>query len=206
MEALVQIDEGDRRLLAALADTMAEAERRSGEWLACRPGCTECCMGPFGITQLDARRLREGLRALAADDPLRAAAVRSRAEAYIRAVAPIYPGDSISGELRDEDALPSSLDDIPCPALDPASGCCDLYSARPVTCRTFGPATLIDEATLGACELCYVGATEEQMTECAVKADPERLEDALVAAMAAEGAGGMTIVAYALVAPEQGKH
>ena len=200
MEALVQIDLGDQRLLGALGETMAEAARRSGEWLVCRPGCTECCIGPFGITQLDARRLREGLRALAVADPARAAAVRSRAETYIRTAAPVYPGDPISGEISDEDALPSSLDDLPCPALDPATGCCDLYKARPVTCRTFGPATVIGESTLGACELCYVGATEQQMMECAVEVDPEGLENALVAALAAEGIAGTTIVAYALLA------
>ena len=203
MEALVQIDAGDRRLLAEIGDTMAEAVRRSGEWIACRPGCTECCIGAFGITQLDARRLREGLRALAVADPVRAAAVRSRAEAYVRTAAPVFPNDIASDELWDEDALPASLDDLPCPALDPTTGCCDLYAARPITCRTFGPATLIGEATLGACELCYVGASEQQMMDCAVEVDSEGLESALVGALAAEGIKGMNLVAYALVTPGQ---
>jgi Fe-S-cluster containining protein len=194
-----QIDEADRRLLAAVGDTMSKAVRRGGEWIACRPGCTQCCIGPFAITQLDARRLREGLRTLAAVDPARAVAVRARAETYALAAAPVYPGDPVSGALRDEDALPPSLDDLPCPALDPETGCCDLYAARPITCRTFGPVTRIGEEALGACELCYQGATEQQMMECAVEIDPAGLESALVAALAADGVSGMTIVAYALV-------
>jgi Fe-S-cluster containining protein len=198
MGTLVQIEIGDRRLLDAIGESMAEAARRSGAWLACRPGCTQCCIGPFGITQLDARRLRAGLEALAAADPARATAVRSRAEAYAAAAAPVFPGDTASGLLWDEHALPDSLDDLPCPALDPATGYCDLYEARPITCRTFGPVTQIGEATLGACELCYDGATEEQMVECAVEIDPEGLENALVDALAAEGTSGMTVVAYAL--------
>jgi Fe-S-cluster containining protein len=198
MADLVQIEAGDRRLLAAVSDSLAEAARRSGDWLACRPGCTECCIGPFGITQLDALRLRKGLEALAETDPERAAAVRSRAEAYVRA-APVYPGDPASGALWDEDALPPALDDLPCPALDPVTGYCDLYAARPIICRSFGPVTRIGEDTLGACELCYTGAAEQQMLECAVEIDPEGLEDGLLTALASDGLHGMTIVAFALV-------
>jgi hypothetical protein len=48
-----------------IVDTaMAEAARMSGAWLVCRPGRTDCCMGPFPITQLDARSLWEGLAEL----------------------------------------------------------------------------------------------------------------------------------------------
>ena len=43
---------------AALADTA----RRSGDWLVCKPGCTQCCIGVFAINQLDVLRLQEGLR------------------------------------------------------------------------------------------------------------------------------------------------
>ena len=195
---LVQIDAGDRRLLAAIGETMAEAARRSGEWLACRPGCTQCCIGPFPITQLDARRLRRGLDALAVADPARAAAVRARAGEYVRIAAEGYPGDPATGALWDEEALSDSLDDMACPALDPVTGYCDLYDARPVTCRAFGPATRIAEQSVGACELCYTGATEEQMVACAVEVDPEGRETELLDALAAEGVRGMTIVAYAL--------
>jgi len=179
MDALVQIEAGDRQLLVEIGETLAEAARRSGPWLVCRPGCTQCCTGPFDITQLDARRLQAGLRALSEMDPARAAAVRGRAAEYVRQ---------------------PDLDELACPALDPATGRCDLYEARPVTCRAFGPATWVGEGALGACELCYEGATDDQMAACAVEIDPDGHEAALVEALAAEGVGGMTIVAYALAA------
>ncbi len=189
---------GDRRLLAGIAGSMAEAARRSGEWLVCRPGCTQCCMGPFVITQLDALRLREGLSVLDASDPARANRVRERAAAYVEAIAADYPGDTDTGELYDEDSLPPATEETACPALDTETGLCDLYAARPITCRTFGPVTRIADDNLAACELCYSGATEEEMARCAVDVDAEGLEAELLDALAEDGASGMTIVAYAL--------
>jgi len=178
---------------------MVEATRRSGSWLACRLGCTQCCIGPFAITQLDVLRLRSGLAALEALDPARAAAVRARAAAYVEKIAPVYPGDPGTGELFGEQDLPDSTDELPCPALDPATGACDLYDARPITCRSFGPATKIGDGRLAACELCYVGATDAEIAACAVELDPEGLELTLVEALEKAGRKGVTIVGYALV-------
>ncbi len=198
MEALIRIEGGDRRLLAAVGEALEQSARLSGDWLVCRPGCTQCCMGPFAITQLDALRLSRGLAALEATDPARAARVRARADSYVSGIGPLYPGDAVSGELRDEDALPAAMDDAPCPALDPETGRCDLYEARPITCRTFGPVTRAGDDTLAACELCYAGATDEEMARCAVVIDPGGLEGELAAALESNGFAGMTIVAYAL--------
>ena len=138
--------------LVQIAEIMSEALRRSGAWIVCRPGCTECCMGPFDINEADARRLRQGLAELEAADPPRAVRVRARAAAWVESA------------------------DAPCPALDPATGWCDLYESRPVTCRVFGPATRIGEDAVGACELCYAGATDEQIAACAVDVDMALLE------------------------------
>ena len=74
-----RIESGDSALIRIVDAALAEAVRLSGARLACRPGCTGCCMGPFPITQLDARRLREGLAELEACDPTRAGDVRERA-------------------------------------------------------------------------------------------------------------------------------
>lgn len=197
-QSLVQIESADRQLLGRISEALEQAARRSGEWLVCRPGCTQCCIAPFGITRLDAIRLRAGLASLRTADPTRAEAVQTRAAEYVAAIAAEYPGDAKTGDLWDEDGLPAFMDDAACPALDPATGCCDLYDARPVTCRAFGPATRIGEEAIGACELCYEGATEEQMAACAVELDPEDLEKRLLAGLEAEGVSGMTIVAYAL--------
>lgn len=144
----------DEELLRIIDSSLAEAARRSGAWLACRRGCSQCCLGPFEITQLDARRLRLGFAELAARDPVRAAAVRERARHT------------------------STADDSPCPALDPGTGSCDLYDARPMICRVFGPAVRDGDAVC-ACELCYQDATAEEIAACAVEMDPEGLEAAL---------------------------
>src|ERR1039457_5986925 len=70
---------GDEALIRIVDAALAEAARKSGAWLGWRPRCPDCCRGPFPLTQLDARRLREGLAELELRDPPRAARVRQRA-------------------------------------------------------------------------------------------------------------------------------
>ena len=199
MNTLVQIEAADQRLLSSIAESMDEAVRRGGSWIACRPGCTQCCIGPFAITSLDALRLRQGLDALRTQDRVRAARVQERATAYIQLIAPDYPGNAQTGALDDEDALPEFMDDVPCPALDPATGTCDLYEARPITCRTFGPVTRLAADSYAACELCYEGATDEQMAACAVGIDPDGIEAAILKSIEGTGLPSRTVVAYALM-------
>jgi Fe-S-cluster containining protein len=146
-------------------------------------------------------RIRSGLSALLQTDAERGDRIRKRAAEYIAAIAGSYPGSPISGELYDEEALPEAMNNAACPALDPDTGYCDLYAVRPLTCRTFGPATRIDENTYGACELCYVGASEDEIARCAVEFDTAGLEEELVSALEAAGRSGNTIVAYALILP-----
>lgn len=201
MATLEQIHARDGELIQIIESAVAESARRSGSWVVCRPGCTPCCLEPFAITWLDAQRLRRGLEGLNAADPLRAEAVRLRAVGYAAAIAPVYPGDPATGALHDEDAMPAGWEDQPCPALDPASGLCDLYDARPITCRVFGAATRIDNGAVGACELCYEGATDEQISACATVADPNGEEQALLA----ERSQPNTIVAFALTIPGEMK-
>jgi len=132
---------------------MAEAVRRSGSWIACKPGCYECCIGPFAISMLDGERLRAGLRELERVDPDRAARVRSRVAEY----------------RGGEDEL--------CPVLDPGEGTCDLYEARPITCRIFGPAVRTGGDAIGVCELCYAGASDEEIAACVVDVEIEEDEE-----------------------------
>ncbi|HJX83448.1 MAG TPA: YkgJ family cysteine cluster protein, partial [Candidatus Angelobacter sp.] len=97
------VPSGDRELVQIIDSALAEAARKSGEWLVCRPGCTQCCMGPFAINQLDATRLRQGLIELETRDPQRAARVRERArESVARLTHEIpggFPGNLITGIL-----------------------------------------------------------------------------------------------------------
>ena len=134
---------GDMKLVQIVDAALADAERRSGHWLACRPGCTQCCMGVFAINQLDAARLRRGLRKLQAEAPERAAAVRARAREAVSRLSKDFPGDAASGILGNSEECVERFEnfgnDEPCPALDPQSGLCELYESRPMTCRVFGP-------------------------------------------------------------------
>ncbi len=170
---------------------MAEAVRKSGPWLACRPGCAECCIGPFAITELDSVRLREGLAELERRDPERAGRVRARAVETVHRWRRDYPGDTLRRVLEEDDAAENDL----CPALDPETRTCDLYSARPVTCRTFGPAVRFGAESLAVCELCYQGASTEEIAACEVVVDPENLEGHLLEKF---GNPGETTVAFAL--------
>src|ERR1022692_565281 len=77
---------GDQKLVQIIDSALADTPRRSGEWLVCKPGCTQCCMGAFAINQLDASRLQQGLAELEVIEPERATRVRNRARASISRV------------------------------------------------------------------------------------------------------------------------
>jgi Fe-S-cluster containining protein len=195
----------DGQLVQIIDAAVADAARRSGSHLLCRPGCTQCCIGVFPISQLDAARLRSGLAALETHDPARAAALRTRVAQSVARLSPGFPGDPVTGILDPArgDEFDDFANDEPCPVLDPATGLCDLYAARPLTCRTFGP-PLPTEEGLGVCELCYHGASEEEIVACALRLadDPgyQVLEATLSAeAEASSGAAGETVIACALV-------
>src|SRR5258708_26758116 len=86
-------------LIQIVDSAVAEATRRSGPWMVCRPGCTDCCHGVFAINQLDAERLRRGMADLELHDPARAARIRARARESIARMAPEFPGDIRTGVL-----------------------------------------------------------------------------------------------------------
>ena len=116
----------------------------------------------------------------------RASAQRSR-----QAVARLadFPGDRTTGILDEDEEAEERFAALPdeeyCPALDPVSLTCDLYDARPITCRIFGPAVRSGGDVLGVCELNYQGATDEQIAACQVEVDPSGLEDELLQATSA---------------------
>ena len=197
----------DQRLIQIVDAALADAAQKSGEWLVCRPGCTQCCIGPFPISQLDAARLRQGLTQLESADPPRATRVHQRARQAVARLAPDFPGNPSTGVLAEgEDAEARFADfanDEPCPALDPDTGMCDLYSARPMTCRTFGPPVRSGpEGGLGVCELCYHGASDKEIAACEMKPDPDGLEAKLLKNLEkTTGVRGNTIVAFCLAEP-----
>src|ERR1039457_5245336 len=84
---------GDQKLVQIIDSALADTTRRSGEWLVCKPGCTQCCMGAVAINQLDASRLQQGLAELEVIDPDRAVQVRNRARESIARLSRDFPGD-----------------------------------------------------------------------------------------------------------------
>src|SRR3977135_4252390 len=89
----------DQALIQIVDSALVDVARRSGKWLACGPGCTQCCAGVFPINQLDAARLRRGLSALEMGAPEREARIRERARESVVLLSPHFPGDTVSGVL-----------------------------------------------------------------------------------------------------------
>jgi Fe-S-cluster containining protein len=195
-------------LIQIVDAALASATQRSGPHLFCRPGCTQCCISVFPISQQDAARLREGLHALGQTDPQRAARIRTRTAESLARLAPQFPGDTATGILSEdyetsplfadesEDALG---DNEPCPVLDPTTGTCDLYEHRPIVCRTFGPPMRTPEGNLATCELCFIHASTEEIVAAELDPTiPEQEAASNEAFNAAHNLHGDTIIAYAL--------
>ena len=199
----MRLPAGDRELVQIVDAALADAARRAGEWLACRLGCTQCCYGVFAISELDALRLGAGMNALRETDAALAAEVERRAHAWIAEHGPEFPGDVKTGMLGESDAererFEEYANDAACPALDPATGRCDVYAWRPMTCRVFGPPIRMDDSkgglALGHCELCFLGASEAEIAACEMPV-PHDLEARLLGEV---GRKGETVVAFALL-------
>jgi Fe-S-cluster containining protein len=156
----------------------------------------------FAINAPDVARLQAGMEELTRRDRGQAARVRERARVSRSRLLADFPGNPRTGILDvSEEAKARFADfgnDQVCPVLDPETGLCDLYDARPMTCRTFGPPVRSEDG-LGVCELCYHGAADEQIVACEMTPDPDDLESKLVKKV--QGAGGFcgqTIVAWAI--------
>ena len=212
MLLVMKLPDGDRELVQIVDLALANAARCAGPWLACRPGCTQCCHGAFAINQLDALRLRTGMEALRTENPAIAEAVKKRARAWLTEFGADFPGDPVTGVLgtsdEEQERFEDFANDAPCPALNPMTGLCDVYEWRPMTCRVFGPPVRMNQGDdLGCCELCFVGATDDEIAACEMRV-PHELEAGLVAEVS--GAAGReesddsaspreTIVAFALL-------
>ena len=190
-------------LIQIVDAALADATLRSGHHLLCKPGCTQCCIGVFPIAQQDAARLRTGLETLTQSDPTRAAAIQTRVAASLTRLDPWFPGDRTTGILSEDDEAATLFEefanDEPCPVLDPTTGTCDLYAARPVLCRTFGPPIRTEEGHLATCELCFTTATAEEIVACELDPTiPTQEEHSNTAFDATHGLTGQTLIAYAL--------
>jgi Fe-S-cluster containining protein len=193
----------DRELVQIFDASLADAARRAGPRLACRPGCTQCCRGVFSIDALDAQRLAAGMEQLRAEQPAVASAIEARAREWIAAHAENFPGDPVTGLMGTTEADQARFDkfaesspDTHCPALDPATGLCTVYEWRPMICRLFGPPTRpAPGAPLGICELCFKGASDDEIAACEMEVPHDLHEQILNELPNAKE----TVVAYALL-------
>jgi Fe-S-cluster containining protein len=122
--------------------------------IACRPGCSRCCVGLFPITRLDVHLLQEGLSHLTHDQRQR---IARRAAQQITALEAAYPSLQSSPSLdgwsdNDIDEATSAFHDLPCPALG-EDGLCSLYAHRPLACRSMGIPSRQDGMVNGACDV-----------------------------------------------------
>jgi Fe-S-cluster containining protein len=182
---------------------LASAAERSGDWLACKPGCHQCCIGVFPISPLDAESLADALHALSQTDPTRAERIHTRAAASRARLTPEFPGNAATGELFTEPHHEEAFDDFAneetCPVLDPTTGTCDLYASRPTQCRTFGPPIRNEDDAFAVCELCFNGAPESEVLRCEMDQSWRPLEDELIQAAASRiHHPNPTLIAFAL--------
>jgi Fe-S-cluster containining protein len=203
----------DSELIQIIDTELARVTRISGPWLACRPGCAQCCHGAFAINALDAARLRAGMESLGQTNPALASRIETRAQSWLAEFGSSFPGDLATGILgtseSDQEAFEDFANDAPCPALDPATGLCDIYDFRPMTCRVFGPPVRVEpedaesedsaNAALACCELCFIDASEQTMAACELH-PPHALESKILTELdPIKETAAETIVAFALI-------
>jgi Fe-S-cluster containining protein len=78
-----------------------------------------------------------------------------------------FPGDAETGVLTESaewrEWFFARQGSLVCPVLDESSGTCLLYEHRPICCRVYGPFVEIGGQTSDPCELCYQGASTEEI-------------------------------------------
>ena len=199
----------DSELIQIIDAELARVTRISGSWLACRPGCTQCCHGAFAINALDAARLRTGMESLRQTNPALAISIEARSQSWLAEYGPGFPGNLATGTLgtseSDQQAFEDFANDAPCPALNAATGLCDIYDFRPMTCRVFGPPVRVEpddiesegsnNTALACCELCFIGAPEQTIAACELY-PPHALESEILSEL---DPNAETAVAFALI-------
>ncbi len=142
------------------------------------------------------------MSALDSKDPERANAIRDRARESMLRLAADFPGDLQTGVLDSSEngveRFEEFANDEPCPALNPATGNCELYESRPMTCRVFGPPVRSEDG-LGVCELNFQGASEAEIASCEMIPDPDDLEARVLKKVETDTERqGNTIIAFVL--------
>ena len=90
---------------------------------------------------------------------------------------PISPGDPCDPAFWKKEtrrgAFETFANDEPCPVLDPATGACDLYAARPMTCRIFD-LRCNQKMDWESVNFAITALPTSRLVACEMKIDPER--------------------------------
>ena len=133
-------------------------------------------------------------------EPVLAAQIEVRARAWVAEHGAEFPGDAETGLLGDskldQERFEDFANEAACPALDAATGRCDVYVWRPMTCRAFGPPVRVgDGEAMAHYELCFTGAEAAEVLACEMMV-PHDLEAELLEEIPMKEE---TVVAYALL-------
>jgi uncharacterized protein len=109
------------------------AQRRTPEQMSCARGCHECCHVRLSVFSIEARPIEEALVELSHADPEIRARVRHQAD-----------------DPRAADRCPMLVD-----------GCCAVYDARPLICRSHGLPIALDGEHAGEVHWCELNFRDE---------------------------------------------
>jgi len=136
---------------------LAEAARRAGSgW--CAGQVAPLLPWGFRHRPLDALRLSAAWKRCAGGTLEGGGGRRAGADVDCRAWAD-FPGDRETGILgetvAERERFEEFANEAACPALDPATGRCDVYAWRPMTCRFLARRCGWRRSALAHCELCF---------------------------------------------------
>lgn len=165
-------------LVAAVDKTFEAVKARHGKEVTCAKGCSDCCSAVFDLSLVEALYLNQRFNTALdteATQPARQAVLR-RADVAERQQAKL--ARAAHKELRqglDDEAILTEAASrrIRCPLLAEDDSC-DLYAARPITCRLYG----VPQNIRGQARTCGMSGFEPGRQYPTVNV--ERIQDLLV--------------------------
>ncbi|XPV77128.1 MAG: YkgJ family cysteine cluster protein [Desulfovibrio sp.] len=124
----------------------------------CGKGCSDCCHAVFDLTLIEALYLNHKFNEQFKGDGAGKSAVLERADTADRQVYQLKRRAfkaTQEGRTATEILQEMSKARIRCPLLDEKEGC-EIYDARPITCRLYGVPTVIE----GSAKTCHISGFE----------------------------------------------
>lgn len=152
---------GYNEILSAADRFFAKVAEEQPDALACRAGCSLCCVGLFEVSAADLSVIADGLDRL--DRATRSAVVARARRIVDQTRHPVLR--EATPEAKREFFLRAG--EIDCPALG-EGGRCLIYNSRPLVCRTFGLPIRDGASYIGdECELNFLTSSREEKERAA---------------------------------------